>query len=460
MLWVNPATTSGQTGPIEQPEFCDHLFDVVVVGAGPSGSASAYWLADAGWDVVLIEKKQFPREKTCGDGLTPRSVKQLQDMGIEDQMAGAHRYRGLRSVGFGHTLEMRWPEHPIFPDYGYTIARHDLDGIVAGHARAAGATLWQKTEVLEPLVERSGVLAEMTLPGVSGMVVRVAGDEATHVVRGRYYVIADGSNSRIGRALGTVRDKEYPLGMALRGYYSSPGHADDFIESHLDIRDDQGEVVPGYGWIFPMGDGRVNVGVGLLSSESRWKGVNTTKLLHAFVKQTPTHWELRDDAALNTPTGGKLPMGFAVGPHFGPNVVIVGDAGGSINPFNGEGIAYGYETGRLAAAHVGRALSGDGVDALVDLGRAIDDGYGSYYKVGRAFVHLISHPEVMAACVSLGMRSRSVMEALLRIMANLQRPDAPGAAEVGYVALEELASRLPTGTVSDMLAKFADRLAS
>ncbi len=126
---------------------------MVVVGAGPSGASCAYWLAEAGWDVVVVEKKEFPREKTCGDGLTPRAVRQLADMDLEGALAGSHRYGGLRAFGFGRSIDMRWPEHPNFPDYGYTITRHDLDGLVAGHAEAAGATLLQGTEVTAPVVD-------------------------------------------------------------------------------------------------------------------------------------------------------------------------------------------------------------------------------------------------------------------------------------------------------------------
>ena len=97
------------------------MHDVVIVGAGPAGASCGYWLANAGWDVVVVEKKEFPREKTCGDGLTPRAVRQLADMGLEDALAGSHRYTGLRAFGFGHSVEMQWPEHPNFPNYGYTI---------------------------------------------------------------------------------------------------------------------------------------------------------------------------------------------------------------------------------------------------------------------------------------------------------------------------------------------------
>ncbi len=152
--------------------------------------------------------------------------------------------------------------------------------------------------------------------------------------------------------------------MALRGYYRSPRHDDPYIESHLDIRDSDGYVVPGYGWIFPLGDGRINVGVGLLSTDSRWKGTNTTRLMDAFVRWAPRSWGISPETSCGPPTGGKLPMGLAVEPLYGPNTLVVGDAAGCINPFNGEGIAYGYETGRLAAAALGRALSGEGSDAV------------------------------------------------------------------------------------------------
>ncbi|HEX4163109.1 MAG TPA: geranylgeranyl reductase family protein, partial [Acidimicrobiales bacterium] len=323
------------------------VHDVVVVGAGPSGSACAYWLADAGWDVVVVEKKTFPREKTCGDGLTPRAVRQLADMGLEDALAGSHRYSGLRAFGFGQSIEMQWPQHPHFPDYGYTITRHDLDGLVAARAAKAGATLLQGTEVVGVVTDDA--LPASPLPALTGVTIKEKGASSTRVLNARYVVIADGSNSRIGRMLGTSRRRDLPLGMALRGYYRSERHDDPFIESHLDIRDADGTVVPGYGWIFPMGDGRVNVGVGLLSTEQRWKGVNTSTLMDTFVDYAPKSWGLSPGTSLGPPTGGKLPMGLSVGPRVGHNVLIAGDASGAINPFNGEGIAYGYETGRLAA---------------------------------------------------------------------------------------------------------------
>jgi flavin-dependent dehydrogenase len=165
--------------------------------------------------------------------------------------------------------------------------------------------------------------------------------------------------------------------------------------------------------------------------------------MESFVKWAPASWELTPENCCGPPTGGKLPMGLSVGPRAGGNVILAGDAAGCINPFNGEGIAYGYETGRLAAAAFGRALSGEGPRALADYDRQLDDAYGAYYKVARAFVRMISNPQAMRACVGLGMRSEFIMSQLLRIMANLMRPDSAGPAEIGFRAMELVSRLLP-----------------
>jgi len=466
-----PAESSSSIPPT--PRTGDRTADVLVVGGGPAGASCAYWLADAGWDVVLVEKKHFPREKTCGDGLTPRSVRQLQDMGLQSALDGAHRYDGLRSCAYGQVMELPWPAHPSFPSHGYVITRHDLDQLVVEQATKSGADVRQGAEAVELITAESptsndpastaagaGFAADddfatgdgpssasgspTRLPRCIGAMVREHDTGETTAVHARYVVLADGSNSRLGRSAGTRRNRDWPLGLALRGYYRSPRHDDPFIESHLDIRDATGTVVPGYGWIFPLGDGRVNVGVGVLSAEGRWRGLNTSTLMDAFVAQAPASWGLSPATACGPPTGGKLPMGLAVRPRVGPSTLVVGDAAGAINPFNGEGIAYGYETGRLAASVLGQALVGGGDGALADYEQRLQDTYGLYYQVARDFVRLISHPRLMQACVATGMHSRSVMALLLRIMANLLRPDELGAAETAYAALAGVA-RITSG---------------
>jgi geranylgeranyl reductase family protein len=433
------------------PEVGPRRCDVLIIGGGPSGAACAYWLAGAGHDVIVVERKRYPREKTCGDGLTPRSVRQLQDMGLSDELAGAgHRFEGLRSHGFGRTLELTWPDHPDLPGYGYVITRKDLDALVAERAAKAGAIVWEGTEALDPIVERglvSGAVVRAKAPAGSGANAHHTAAASSPVeVRARYTVIADGANSRFGRSLGTSRNRAYPLGMAIRGYWSSPRHDEPWIDSWLDIRDKSGNVLPGYGWIFPVGDGRINVGIGLLSTFNQWKAVNTTHLLQSFAEYAPPSWDIRPETACGAPTGGRLPMGMSVGPQAGPTWLLVGDAGGTINPFNGEGIAYAYESGRFAAEAVHQALTtGDGM-ALQTYTQRLDAAYGLYYKVARAFVRIIGRPELMKALVSTGMRSRPLMEWVLRIMANILRPDELGPAEAAYRAVAALARMVPEAT--------------
>jgi menaquinone-9 beta-reductase len=411
--------------------------EVLVIGAGPAGSSCAYWLADAGFDVVVVEKKHFPREKTCGDGLTPRAVRQLEEMGLGGALIGHHRFEGLRALAFGKTLHVSWPEHAGFGRFGYVVTRFDLDALVAERAEKAGARIAQGYEALAPLGRQAGLGGP-----TKGAVVRAKAGGETIPVSARVVVVADGANSRVGRALGAVRDKTVPLGMALRGYFASPRHDEEWIESHLDLRDADGAAIPGYGWIFPLGDGRVNVGVGVLSTEKRWKGLNTTHLMDAFVKMAPASWELNDKSALGEPTGGRLPMGLSVGPRYGPDYVLCGDASGAINPFNGEGISYGYETGRIAAAFVAEALQSNDLRALEGYERKLQENYGLYYKTASAAMRALGHPEVMRAFVATGMRSRTLMEWVLRIMSNQLRPDERAPAELAYRLVERIALRV------------------
>jgi geranylgeranyl reductase family protein len=409
-------------------------YDVLVIGGGPSGAAAAYWLAQRGRNVLVVERKRFPRDKTCGDGLTPRAVRELHDMGLAEPLADHLRYDGLRSIAHGVTLELAWPDHPEFPPYGYVVRRRDLDEMVADQAVKAGATLWPASEATDPLVE--GGL-------VTGAVVDRKENGTREPVRARYVVVADGANSRFGRALGAARDRSYPLGMAVRGYFESPYHDDPWIESHLDLRDRDGNHLPGYGWVFPVGDGTVNAGVGLLSTFAGWKSVNTSHLMDAFVATAPPRWGIGPDTACGPPTGGKLPTGRSVQPAVGPTWVVVGDAGAAINPFNGEGIAYAYETGRIAADALDLALAtGDGL-ALQRYPQRLEELYGLYFKVARAFVKAIGNPALMRELTRVGMQSKTLMEWVLRIMANLLRPEELGPAEAAYKAVAALVAVAP-----------------
>jgi geranylgeranyl reductase family protein len=410
--------------------------DVLVVGGGPAGAAAGFWLAKAGHDVCVLERKAFPRDKTCGDGLTPRAVHQLREMGLEPAIAARHhRHDGLRAEAHGITLELPWPDHPVFPSHGYVVRRRDLDQMVAEQAGAAGAAVRESSEALRPLTRDGHVIGALVKDKASG---------ETREVHARYVVVADGSLSRFGRALGTARNKSYPQGIAIRGYFESPLSADPWIESCLDVHDRDGRSLPGYGWIFPLGDGTINVGIGLLSTYKGYRDVNTTHLMSEWAATAPERWGIDPDALLAPPTGGRLPMAGSMNPKVGPNWLIVGDAAGSINPFNGEGIDYAYETARMAADLIDEAIVSGTGQALQRYTAMLDEAYGLYFKVARSFARIIGQPALMRELTRVGMRSQSLMEWVLRIMANLLRDDELGPAEAAYRSVARIARLAPS----------------
>lgn len=375
----------------------------------------------------MIEKKDYPREKTCGDGLTPRSVVQLEAMGLGEFLKGFHRYNGLRAVAYRKSYELPWPSHPGFPNYGYVLTRADLDEAVALRASEVGVNLLTHTEATAVVSSADGRIKKIEAKNkLSGEPFEVIAD---------YYVLAEGANSRLARSLGVSRDRSQPMGLAIRGYFESPRASEPWIESHLDLRNGSGEVMPGYGWIFPLGDGRVNVGFGLLTNSARWKSVNTTEAMAAFVQGAPKSWELSPSTACSEPTGGKLQMGHSVGPKTGINHLLIGDAAASINPFNGEGIAYAYETARLGAEVLTRAIEGPAEADLSGYELGLKQHYGDYYRVARRFVKLIEDPRIMGPAMWIAMRDRRLMNITVRVMANLMRDESPGMAEFAYQGL-------------------------
>lgn len=405
---------------------------ILVVGGGPAGAAAAYWLAHDGHRVTMVEKKEYPRDKTCGDGLTPRAIYWLDQMGFDFLVPELHRITGLRSYAGENYVEMPWPEHSRFPNWGAVIRRRDLDEQVATLARKQGADLLEKTEAL-PVVEDGSLTA-----------VDLVRDGDTERINPAYVLIADGSMNRFGRELGTLRRRDYPIGLAARGYYASPRSKDPFLESQLDLRDETGATMPGYGWVFPLGDGTVNVGVGLLSTFKRWKHVNTTRMMADYARTAPDYWELSEETKLTEPVGGKLTMSYSKSPLVGPNWITIGDAAGAINPWNGEGISYGYETGAMAARFVGEALATDDPERLHGYTRYLEDEFGLYFKMARIFVKLIGNPSVMRTLAHAGLHSRPLMEWTLKVMSNLLDEDEKGAGERAYNMLAAMVKPLKT----------------
>ena len=399
--------------------------DVIVVGAGPSGSTTAHYLARAGLDVLLLEKTAFPREKVCGDGLTPRAVKELIGMGIGTRPAdGWIHNRGLRIIGAGVRMELPWPELASFPDYGLVRPRMDFDAVLVRSAQAAGAKLLERTTVTGPELDtRTG--------RIIGVRARTGPDREApeQVFRAPLVVAADGNSARLPLAMGISKRDDRPLGVAVRTYFTSPRHDDDWLESWLELWDgepNRSNLLPGYGWVFGVGDGTSNVGLGILNSSGAFGNVDYRDLLKRWTSHMPTEWGFTAEHMVGPIRGAALPMGFNRTPHYSRGLVLVGDSGGMVNPFNGEGIAYAMESARIAAEVIAQALSraeGPARErALEAYPRQMRSALGGYYTLGRWFVQLIGHPEVMKLAARHGLPRPTLMRFTLKLLANLTDP--------------------------------------
>ena len=419
--------------------------DVIVVGAGPAGSTAAFHLASAGVDVLLLEKTSFPREKVCGDGLTPRATKQLLGLGIDLDAPGWIKNHGLRIVGGGHQIAVPWPDLTEYPPYGLVRTRMDFDEILARHAEKAGARLFERTAVTGPVIdEQTGRVVGVTAKPVDDQG-RKTGDDLEF--RAPIVIAADGVSARFALALGLEKRDNRPMGVAVRTYYTSPRHDDDWLESWLELWDGkpgESNLLPGYGWIFGVGDGTANVGLGMLNTTKAFRSVDYKDLLRRWLDNTPAEWGFRDQNMVGKIGSAALPMGFNRKPHYSRGVLLVGDAGGMVNPMNGEGIAYAMESGEMAAATVVQALGRPAAAqdrALQAYPAALDATYGGYYTLGRLFVKVIGNPQVMKLATKHGLPHATLMKFTLKMMANLTDPRG---GDVSYRVINALSKVAPT----------------
>jgi geranylgeranyl reductase family protein len=406
--------------------------DVIVVGAGPAGSTAAYHLATAGLDVLLLEKTSFPREKVCGDGLTPRAVKALTAMGIPVEPGNGWLInKGLRIIGGGGRIELAWPDLSSFPGYGTVRTRTDFDQLLARHAQKAGVRLLENISVTGPTIdERTGEVTGVTAreaaaPAEGAGRASKRPEGAQRNFGARLVLAADGNSSRLSIAMGLRTRPDRPLGVAVRTYYKTPRHDDDYLEAWLDLWDGR-QLLPGYGWIFGMGDGTSNVGLGLLNTSDAFGNIDYRALLKRWLASMPPEWGFAEENRTQPVRGAALPMGFNRTPHYTRGLVLVGDAGGMVNPFNGEGIAYAMESGELAARSIVQALArptAAGTErVLQSYPAALKQAYGGYYTLGRTFVKAIGHPSFMKFATRHGIKRPAVMRMTMKLLGNLTEP--------------------------------------
>ena len=393
-----------------------HRADVVVVGAGPAGSSAAWHLARTGLDVALLEKAEFPREKVCGDGLTPRGVKALHDMGVDTSGPEWVRRRGLRVHGGGRVAEVDWPRLDSWPDHGLVRTRHELDALVADHARRAGARLVTGTTVTEPLLDDDGRVAGVRAEAGQG--------EEPVVWRAPLVVSAEGLSGRLAKSLGLLRRTDRPLGVALRRYVRSRRTDDEYLDIAFDLSAEgpTRESMPGYGWIFGMGDGTANVGYGLLDTR-RGTGADRREVLRRWLDLFPAEDGLQESDAVTPLRGAGLPMALSRGPAYSRGLLLAGDTAGTVNPCNGEGISYAMESGRMAAEAAAEALAAPTAAvreaALRRYPERLRSELGRHHRLGMGFLALLARPAVVRLAAARGLRRPALVDGALRLMGNL-----------------------------------------
>ncbi len=399
-------------------EVVEHV-DIAVIGGGPAGAAAAIQAARQGAEVVVFEKAPHGRDKVCGDGLTPRAVGALNELKID--MGDAHQIRGLRMIAGRKVRELDWPTTDRFPDHGAVWPRRRLDAALIDAAVAAGADVRFETEAI-PVIDDGRVTG-----------VEVKGGPADgSTIAADLTIAATGAPGLVARMLGAERVEGETFGLAIRTYAETPRHADVYLEAMLSLKDEHGTAVPGYGWMFPAGDGTVNIGVGALSTMKGFKKLNLNKLIEMYRNVVDDDWQLGPN--LERPRAWRLPMSTTR--RHGPGWVAIGDAAGLVNPMNGEGIDYGLESGMLASD----LFIENPVTASARYDQLVGERFDAFLRTGRRFSFLIGHPWILKTGLRLSVSTDAIANITLAVMGNLVDNTTPGAAgRVMWLADKSLA---------------------
>lgn len=388
-------------------------YDVVVVGAGPGGSSAAFFLGSLGFRVLLLDKEFFPREKVCGDGLTPRAVHSLRMMGVEEEVAaGSLRTAGIRFFATrGGATEVRYPMGSLFPDHGYVMPRRELDALLLRRAREAGAEVWEGCRFLDLIPWKEG--------HVPGVIVDAGGERKE--VYASYIVGADGSSSLVAGKLGLLRHDRRYLGVSMRCYMQGVKGLSDFLEIYP-----EDAISPACGWIFPLDRETANVGVGFMLHVRERRPMNLNRIFESFCTRTRHAAQKLDGARpVTKPRGALLRVGMGGAVPRRSNVVLVGDAASLINPISGEGIAYALESGRWAAEAVASALRNNDPGLLGAYPRTLERRYGRYFRAGTRAIRYGNTPWLINPLLFTTSRLPRLGDKMGRYLMNCRRGERP-----------------------------------
>lgn len=379
------------------------MHDVVIVGAGPGGSAAGYYLARQGLDVLLLDKTSFPRDKTCGDGLTPRALGILEDMGLlSDLHRVGHRLNWVEVASAkGFAVEAPFPGKNGRPGYTLVVPRFTLDDTVRSHAVAHGTKFQSEVRVTD------------VSPGSKGVIVTGKHKGRSFSTEARVAIIATGASIPLLQQMKLL--KKMPLvALAARAYFEDVKGLSDRMQLSF-----AGVPLPGYGWVFPLPDGAANIGAGIFpwGWAGRWMSRNARQAFDSFI-QTPQLQEILAGARqVGSVKGYPLRMDFLSAPTYSDRVLLVGEAAGLVNPLTGEGIDYALESGKVAAEHLLHLFAaGDmSIHRLAEYDHLLRQRFQRLFRVCSLTRDLFVNPLMINPMISLAARRPDLKMILIRI---------------------------------------------
>jgi menaquinone-9 beta-reductase len=345
-------------------------YDLVVVGAGPGGSATAHYASKAGLATLLLDRQEFPRDKACGDGLMPHAASEISLMGLGDWLAEPHHgmFTGL-SI-YTQTAYLRQGVPPsLHGPRGYVVRREETDAKLLERARWAGAEF------------RPGVKATELLRSPAGDVIGIEAARGDEDLRfeAPLVVAADGVGGFAANGM-----KKHQNAVARRRYYrgvDGPNKED----LHVFVTRDMNDHGAGYGWVFYFGDGRANVGAGVSTRALQRTGRNLKDFFDRFLEEPQIASWLEGAAPEGPAKSWSLKMGMWGARRYARGLMMVGDAGSMVHPISGEGVGYAIESGRLAASWAHEA------HARTDFSVSVLSGYERQLRHQRAREHFSGH---------------------------------------------------------------------
>jgi menaquinone-9 beta-reductase len=345
-------------------------YDLVVVGAGPGGSSTAYYCAKAGLNTLLIDRQEFPRDKTCGDGLMPHAASEVALMGLADWLDEPHHGKFTGFSIYTHTAYLRQNVPPsLHGPTGYVVKREETDARLLDRAVSAGAHL------------RTGVRATELVRSSSGEVTGLEATNAGEALRfeAPLVVVADGVGGFAGDGM-----KAHQNAVARRQYFRDV-EGPDKQDLQIFITEDMNSHGAGYGWVFYLGDGRANVGAGVSTASLARTGRNLKDFYDRFLEEPEMVDWLEKATPEGPPKSWSLKMGMWGAKRYDQGLMAVGDAGSMVHPISGEGVGYALESGRLAASWANEA------HARYDFSASVFSGYERQLRRRRAREHISGH---------------------------------------------------------------------